>query len=390
MTGDEPPPAVSTWRNRPLADLLDELGATGLPEHEFPTDGWSGARFSMIERPAMDGRAPERIVLKRTSLAIDWIAAATHDDDLREARLASTARRRSTPRLGETLPYLGAAVDRDESAVIVMPDLSDELLAWERPSSLAAEIDVAVVDRVLDRLAALHATPWPQVIDPGARWSTDPPFPWCPLPERLTLTARPTCERHIARGVPAGVESARKLLAGWDAFDRTAPAAARELIAELGDDPGRLVAALDQLPAVGLHGDLKLANVAIGPGPDQIRFIDWQMTLQAPIALELGWFLVTNSASLPEHPDALLARYRTSLEWHLGRISAGGRPSDLVHVAGDWDAQVDLAWIVGLLLRGWRKGLDAETGATLGSGVSGAADLAEWSSRAIEAAARRL
>jgi hypothetical protein len=378
----DPAPTAAAWRDRPLADLLAELGIDGLPEREFPTDGWSGARFSMIERPASPGGPPERFVLKRTSPRIDWIAAATRDVDLREACLAADPRRRTTV-LGPTLPYLGAAIDADGSAVIVMPDLSTELLAWERPAHEAGEIDVEVVDRTLDRLAALHAFPWPVVLD-------RPPFPWCPLPERLTLTARSTCLRHIERGIPAGVESAGKLLAGWDAFDRVAIPEARELIRDLSDDPGPLVAALGRLPAVGLHGDLKLANVAIGPDPDQIRFIDWQMTIQAPIALELGWFLVTNSAPLPERPEVLLGRYRTSLTWHLGRRSAGDRRSDEASVVGDWNAQVDLAWIVGLLLRGWRKGLDTEAGATLGSGVSGADDLAFWSWRAVGGAARRL
>ena len=46
--------------------------------------------------------------------------------------------------------------------------------------------------------------------------------------------------------------------------------------------------------------------------------------------------------------------------------------------------------IVGLLLRGWRKGLDAEAGAILGSGVAAADDLAWWCDRAVEAADRRL
>src|SRR4029450_10006045 len=109
--------------------------------------------------------------------------------------------------------------------------------------------------------------------------------------------------RHIARGIPAGAESAGKLLAGWDAFDRTAPREARTLIDELGADTGAPVRPLERLPSVGLHGDLKLANVAVGPGEDQIRFIDWQMTIRAPIAVELGWFLATNSASLPELPE---------------------------------------------------------------------------------------
>jgi hypothetical protein len=382
VTADSVPAGAAGWREQGLDGLLDELGLAGLPEREFPTDGWSGARFSMIERLASADLPPERFVLKRTSPSIDWIAAATGDADLREACLASDARRHAMV-LGPTLPYLGAATDRDGAAVIVMPDLSTELLAWERPAHEAGEIDVDVVDRTLDRLAMLHAFPWPVVLDP-------PPFPWCPLPERLTLTARPTCLRHIERGIPAGVESAGKLLAGWDAFERVATTSARKLVRDLSEDPGPLVAALGRLPAVGLHGDLKLANVAIGPGPDQIRFIDWQMTIQAPIAVELGWFLVTNSAPLPEPPEALLGRYRTSLTWHLGRRSAGGARSEEASIVGDWDAQVDLAWVVGLLLRGWRKGLDTEAGATLGSGVSGADDLALWSDRAVDAARRRI
>src|SRR6185503_18827026 len=277
MSRDWPPYGAGHWQDRPLSDLLEAHGLERLPERAFPTDGWSGARFSMIEAP---GDPPERYVLKRTSPAIDWIAAATADETIREATLAASDRVARDPSMARMLPYLGAAADDDGSAVIVMPDLSTELLAWERTAHDAAEIDVEVVDRTLDRLAALHVRPWSFIVDPAAYDTPETrSFPWCPLPERLTLTARPTCARHIARGIPAGVESAGKLLVGWDAFDRTAPGEARELIASLGADPGPLVAALGRLPAVGLHGDLKLANVAVGPGHDQIRFIDWQMTI---------------------------------------------------------------------------------------------------------------
>ena len=385
-------PRVALPRQLPrLRDLLEELGIAGLPEREFPTDGWSGARFSTIERPASDGRPRTRFVLKRTSPEIDWIAAATNDLEAREACLAASEPAASAPVLGATLPYVGAASDADGSAVMVMPDLSTELLAWERPALAGAEIDSDVVGRVLDRLAALHAASWPAIVDPGAPSAgVAAPFPWCPLPERLTLTARQTCARHLERGIPAGVESAGKLLAGWDAFDRTAPSAARDLVVALGTDPSPLVAALGRLPAVGLHGDLKLANVAVGPEEGRIRFIDWQMTIRAPIAIELGWFLVTNSASLPDAPEPLLARYRTFLTPRLGRPVAEDRRPDESGIVGDWEAQVDLAWIVGLLLRGWRKGLDAESGAALGSGVSGVDDLAFWCENAVDAARRRL
>jgi aminoglycoside phosphotransferase (APT) family kinase protein len=164
-----------------------------------------------------------------------------------------------------------------------------------------------------------------------------------------------------------------RFIAGWDAFDRRAPAAARNLIARLTADVGPLVQALGELPVAGLHGDLKLANVALLPDAD-VGLIDWQMTLRAPVAVELGWLVVSNVALLPEPPDAVLDRYRQATQ----------------DGVGGWDAQVDLTWIVGLLLRGWRKALDAEANAATGWGGSGSDDLAWWCARAVEAADRRL
>ncbi|MEO5941052.1 MAG: hypothetical protein ABIZ72_08670, partial [Candidatus Limnocylindrales bacterium] len=89
-------------------------------------------------------------------------------------------------------------------------------------------------------------------------------------------------------------------------------------------------------------------------------------------AIELGWFLVSNVASLPLSPDDLIERYRG------------------LRVAAFDDAGVDAAILVGLLLRGWRKGLDAEAGIMLASGVSARDDLAWWCERAVEAANRLL
>ena len=149
------------------------------------------------------------------------------------------------------------------------------------------------------------------------------------------------------------------------------------------------MAALTRLPAAGLHGDLKLANVALLP-EDRVGFIDWQLTLRAPVAVDLGWFLVSNSTSLPATPEMVLGEYRQALEWDSGRWGFGGDAHDFAGLTGDWPTQLDLTWIVGLLLRGWRKGLDAEAGVFLASGVSAADDLAWWSERAVEAAGRRL
>jgi hypothetical protein len=99
------------------------------------------------------------------------------------------------------------------------------------------------------------------------------------------------------------------------------------------------------------------------------------MTLVAPVAVELGWFLVCNVAGLPLAADDVLERYRV----------AADLPAD-----GTWATQRDLAIVVGLLLRGWRKGIDAEAGLRLPTGVTAAADLEWWATEAAAAVARRL
>lgn len=344
------------WRGRTLLDLLAAHDLDRSPQLDFPNDGWSGATFHTLTDPA--GR---RFVLKRTSLAQDWIARATRDDELREGWLASVARE------ALSMLYLGAAADGDGVALL-MPDLSTELIAWERPGHDPL-IDDATLARVITSMARLHTRPWHDEVETIARRDDSSTPPWCPLPERLTLLARPSA----AVLADAGNAIGDRFLSGWDAFDRLAPASARDLITRLGKDPAPLVKALAQLPAVGLHGDLKLANIAL-LADDRVGFIDWQMTLRAPVAVELGWFLVANSGSLPTDPDGVLDAYSRAL--------AG--------TAGDWDVQRDLTWIVGLLLRGWRKGLDAEADARLGSGASARDDLAWWCQRAVDAAYRRM
>ena len=264
---------------------------------------------------------------------------------------------------------------------------------------------IATIDRVLDAVARLHAMPWPiaSAPDAGLVW------PSAPLRERLLLLAPASATRLAADGLAAG----HRFEAGWAAFDRQASAAARELVRDLDRDPQPLLDALGALPATGLHGDLKLANVAF-LDDRTVALIDWQMTAFGPVAVELGWMLVSNSAALPEQPDDVLLPYRRALEAVAGspigtitpfdpavsiptaalRAVLGDAPEPRYRTAdatiGDWDAQVDCSWIVGLLLRGWRKGLDAEAGESLASGVAATEDLALWCDRAVAAATRRL
>jgi hypothetical protein len=343
--------AVTPMRPTPmprLPDLLADHGLDGVPEAPMQHDGWSGAGMTRLTRG--DGA---QFVIKRDSLARDWIARVTGDDpELREALLV-----RARPQMPQpvTLPHLGVARDGDDVALL-MPDLTDVLIRWEQP------IDVPTLERVLDALAALHREPWHAQLPAS--------YPWTDRSRRLLLLTRRAAAAYDADGLAFGA----RFLQGWDDFDRLVRPPARDLIARLTADPAPLFAALDRLPAAGLHGDLKLGNVGLA-AEGAVPMIDWQMTMVAPVAVELGWFLVANVAGLPLQPDEVLERYRI----------AADLPND-----DAWAAQWDLAIIVGLFLRGWRKGLDTEAGVVYPNGLAAAKDLAWWGANAAAAAERRL
>jgi len=330
-----------------IAELLRRYDLSDAPEEPFPNDGWSGATMTLLRRS--DG---SRFVLKRDSLDRDWIARATDDGPiLREAWFAGHGPALSWPVRN---PAVGAGHDPEtgESAVL-MPDLTDVLFDWN------AVIGLDDLEAVVAALAGLHAHQWGDALARDAGH-------WTPWRERLTLISRPSFGRP---GSPQQAV-AERILPGWDAWDRHATADAKSVIADLADDPQPLLDALAVQPSTLLHGDLKLANVGIAQD-GAIEIVDWQMVMVAPVAVELGWFLVSNVNALPIPPDRVLERYWALRERH------GSRENDL-------------AVLVGLLLRGWRKGYDAEAGITLASGVSAADDLAWWCERAVEAAGRVL
>ncbi|MBA2720981.1 MAG: aminoglycoside phosphotransferase family protein [Chloroflexi bacterium] len=345
----------------PLADVLRLNGLAGKREHPFPNDGWSGAAMTLLHRGS------ERFVLKRDSFKRDWIAQATADGPvLREAWFAAHG-----PRLPAPLraPYLG--VGQDEATFgILMPDLTGVLFDWDAP------IGVEQLERVLGGLAELHGYPW---IISGELAET---ALWCPIRERISLI----CRSSLERPGPNRDAVADRLLPGWDAWDRVATTGARDVIAALSDDPQPLIDALEAQPSTLIHGDLKLANVGIEPD-GSIVLVDWQMVMVAPVAIELGWFLVSNVASLPLPTAEVIDRYRSKLAYSISEAEDDGRWVGGAELDEDG---VNAAILVGLLLRGWRKGMDAEAGITLGSGISARDDLAWWCDRAVEAADRLL
>lgn len=335
-------------RHPDLAALLGAHRLTGVTEEPLTHAGFSGAHITRLRRD--DGAA---FVLKRMSIERDWIMRATDDIACREAAFAA-----ASIALPEHIgtPALDTARDGDGHALLMI-DISQHLVTPAFPSPFPMKtaesthapaandvITPATLDTIIVRMAELHALPLP------ARNA----LPWCGLQERLTLLTPDTARIAEAYGAPV----ARDIIGGWALFDRDAPADVAALIRGLSRDPSPLLRALNALPPALLHGDLKLDNIGVD-GAGRTWLIDWAMPLLAPPAVELGWFLAINSRRIPVSLDDVMSRY----------AEAARIPERERHDA--------LTVLCGLLLRGWRKALDAEAGET--------DELRWWCKRAREA-----
>jgi hypothetical protein len=312
--------------------MLAAHGLTEASEMRLVNAGYSGSALSTLVRG--DGQS---FVLKRMSFNDDWIMHATEDRRCREVAIAA--------RLPEVLPgsitspNVGWARDGLGYALL-MRDITRHLLP-------ASAVPDDALRTIVERMAELHGTPPPRGV------------PWCPLERRLLLLAPAATHRgYVHRTMGHGLQN--DLHEGWLAFDRLAPPRARELVHALAADVRSLVRALEMEPQCWLHGDLKFDNIGLD-GDGRMWLIDWALALVAPAAVELGWFLAINSRRMTVTLDGVLDAYAAATR------------------GAAREARDGLAAICGLLLRGWRKGLDAEAGEP--------EELRWWCERAVAASA---
>jgi hypothetical protein len=310
-----------------LASLLGAYGLSGALEAPFSHSGFSGATLTRLVRD--DGVS---FILKRTSISRDWIMRATADAECRERFIDDSA----LP-LGIRSPLLGAAIDDEGAYALLMRDISGDLLP---PGVVAADR----LDFMLQRISELHAAPTPARV------------PWCAPESRLTLLTSSTAQVAASYGASVAAD----IMEGWRLFERHAPKRAVTLIYEISRHPAPLLRALSELPSVFMHGDLKFDNVGLDAGR-RMWLIDWALTLVAPAAVELGWFLAINSRRMSLALDDVMALYAT----HANIDAAHRERHDALTV------------VCGLLLRGWRKALDAESGEP--------DELKWWCERALDA-----
>jgi hypothetical protein len=296
-------------------------------------DSATGARLERLIVSDDAGRQ-SRYVIKRLRPLGDWIARATGDTRVREYQIATGGVLGALPE-GLATPVVGSLALADGSFALIMRDVADGL-----PPSGDDPLTAEQVASSLRVVARLHTTffGFPARLTAG--------LGLCHLARWLTMLAPATGDREADMQPRDPVTPL--LRPGWDAFARQEPAAWEQL-APLLALPARLIAALRELPATLLHGDVKAANVAFEDG--RVLLLDWGLALRGPGALDLGLFLAVNSAKLPMERDATIELYRAERE-RLGRLPATGEL---------WERELALGLLAGTMRLGWAKALGAES-----------------------------
>jgi hypothetical protein len=254
--------------------------------------------------------------------------------------------------------YLACARDGDGWAIL-MRDIGPSLIL--NRGAITYDEHVAV----LNGLAAMHATFWdaPELVDVATGL--------CPPDIHYSIISPATARRHAdAPGVmPLAAQQ------GWDNLASLLPPDLYDVCLSLTNDPAPLVAALARFPQTLVHGDARIANIAVENinGTPRPTLIDWAIAGVNVAPLDLIWYLSARTPWLPGSRNEAMEIYRDALQRHLGpRFNPD-----------DWQPMLDLSILGGLIRFGWYTASEIKRG-----GEQARADLAWWADRAREVISR--
>lgn len=297
---------------------------------ETPLDerasAWSGSGVTAVVA-ALSGGETRRYVLKRVSAEWDYFMRAT-DDQL--GREAGVWRAGLLDRLPEELGhcYLACARDGDGWAIL-MRDIGPALIL--NRGRISPDEHMAI----LDGLAAMHAAFW------DAPELADPTIGLCPPDIHYSIISPATAERNA--DAPGVMPLAARQ--GWENLSTVLPPKLFDICLSLSNEPAPLVAALSRYPMTLVHGDARIANIAVERAGDSIRstLIDWAIAGVNAAPLDLIWYLSARTPWLSDDREAATEIYRAALQRRLGNRF------DLAI----WQPMLDLSILGGLIRFGW-------------------------------------
>lgn len=330
----QPHPPLHPTLERLLApDIFAQVTGTAWDgahlRREAIDGGLSGAH---IERLMVDPAADERgivaagsarstaYILKHLDPATNWLMRASGDQACREIQFTQSLLWTRLPR-EIWAPILGCAYTAARSGVLLMPDLTAQLYP---AIGSYGPVDTAALGRMVDGLAALHATFWESAELGGADWLASPSDALFAItPARLAATLAETPYADESYGAQA--------LARWRQLPHLIDHEDADALQRVMERPERILAALRAAPKTLAHGDAWLAN--LGEHQGRLILLDWALCTAGPAPFDTLWLAHTWRAA---DPDDTLAYHRRALT---------NRGVLAVRDDATWDLLGDLAWV---------------------------------------------
>ena len=289
--------------------------------------GRSGSRILLIS--TNEGAGPT-FILKRVSLAWDWLMRSTEDTLCRSVTLWQHGI------LDEMPPEIAhgvVACSRDgDGWAILMENVGDKIVLFDP----FTEAENAFF---LNAMAAFHAKFWQSDALHNLGLGL------CKLSHVYNMFNPRTARAEINgdNNIP------RRVIEGWELAQFNLPIDVFEILQRLLEDTEPLIEALERYPQTLVHGDWRHANQACAPGVMHLYLLDWQLAVPAPPVVDLARYLITNSPLLPISKDAVIELYRQRLAARLGE-----------QFSNDWwEPQLALSLLGGFLQDGWAVVLKA-------------------------------
>jgi len=318
----------------------------------FSAIGFSHSKFDRVEVLLQTGLT-RKFVLKQTNIKADWLSHRTNDLVGREGALLNE---KPLAKVWTKIhcPYVAFAQEAGFTGLL-MDDFSDYLFPDVRNPLVETAEDI-----IVDAIASLHALFWNSPEIKKLSWLAGPStYLWmlgpqdhpqdkyCAPPDRL-LTA---------------------MTEGWKIALQRLPPVVRDYLTK---PPNEIFEPWQDLPITLMHGDVKIANMAIIPGNKLVLF-DWPAVGCAPCAIDLGWYLAVNASRVSSSKEKFIAKYKRCLEVHLQ-----------FNIENEtWQRITQLAVITGAMMLLWNKAVAMQ------SGSQQASKEWEWWESHLEAAIKR-
>jgi hypothetical protein len=321
---------------RSAAELLARASSR---ERVVPADARSGAVF---ERVVVGS---DRYFVKRLGFASDWIMRASGDLVCRQYLVWQAGIMDQAPDcIDHTVVAMGVVgVGEDAVLTIVMREVGGLLVP---PGE--AMVPAGQHAGFIAHMAALSS----------AFWDWEDQIGLTAMAQRIRFFAPDVIAAEFgAAEVPGPIAAAA---AGWAALPGRSPLL-WQLARLVHDRPEVITEPLSRTPPTFLPGDWKLGNLGTHPDGRTI-LLDWAFPGAGPACWDLCWYLALNRARLPEPKEAVISRFRASLEHHG------------IDTSGWWEQQLDLCMIGIMATFGWEKALgDADELSWWEAAVAGAA-----------------